>query len=119
MKVLEYKDRSVKVAAVKELIQSAGNQIFAVTFIKRSDGTKRKMSCRRKVRKPSYAKAPTGQVSFKRRDQDDKNNLMTVFDCNCLKYNRQDRLNGRGGWKSLPLDSVTRLKINGEVYKII
>ena len=119
MKILEYKDDRVKVQAVRELIQSAGNQIFAVTFTKRSDGSKRKMSCRRHVQKPSYAKAPSGKISYKRKIQDEKNSLITVFDCNSLRYNRQEKLNGRGNWKSIPLDSITRLKINGEIYKVL
>ena len=119
MKVLEYKDSRIKVAAVRELIQSAGNKIFAVTFIKRSDGSKRKMVCRRHVQKPSYAKVPNGQVSYKRKEQDKKNDLMTVFSCNDLRYNHQDKLNGRGNWKSIPLDSIIRLKINGEIFKIL
>lgn len=119
MKVIRCNNVGVRVEMVKELIQSAGDKLFAVTFIKRSDGSKRKMVCRRKVRKPSYAKSPSGKISYKRRERDERNNLMTVFDCNHLMYNKKDKLSGRGGWKSLPLDSIIRLKVNGEIYKVM
>jgi len=119
MNIVKYVDKRVKVQSVKELIESAGNRIFSVWFVKRSDGSKKKMSCRRKVRSPSYSKAPSGKISYKRKLQDKANNLITVFDCNCLKYNKQDKLNGRGSFKSIPLDGIVRLKINGEIYKII
>jgi len=115
MQIIEKSRVRDRVRAVKSLINSAGNQIFAVSFIAKGTGLLRKMTCRRHVIKPQYTKAPS---SVKRRGNEDKG-LITVYDVNCLKYNEQDRLCGRGGWKSLYLSSVTRIKVGGEIYKIV
>lgn len=45
---------------VRELIKSAGNTIGSVHFLKRKDGTLRKMSYRLHVKNPTVAKAPLG-----------------------------------------------------------
>jgi hypothetical protein len=105
-----------KVKKVREVIKSAGRNIGSVHFIKRSDGHKRRMSFRLHVTKPTYVKSPSGK---KMRHNPAEKNLIVVFDCNCLKYNNKGRLCGRGGYKSIPLDGVTRLKINGEIYKFV
>jgi hypothetical protein len=115
MQVIETKSKREKVRKVKGLIKSAGNQLFAVSFVKRSDGTKRNMVCRSHVRKTQYAGIPSGKRTY----DPQKHDLAILFDMNTLKYSRKDKLNGRGGWKSIPLDSITRIKVGGEIYKII
>jgi len=115
MKELVLKSKRARVSKVRKLIEAAGNQLVAVSFITRGDGTKRKMVFRRRVEKPTYASIPHGHRPYNPKNYD----LLTVFDTNVLKYNRQHRLNGRGGWKSIPLDGITRIKTGGMVYRII
>lgn len=115
MKELKFKNTNQKVREIRKLIQSSGNKLFSIHFIARGTGQKRKMVCRKNVFNPQYASIPNGKKAYDPK----KYNLLTVFDVNTLKYNRRDRLSGRGGWKSIPLDSVTRIKTNGEIYRII
>lgn len=49
-----------QVEGIKELIKSAGNTIGSVHFMKRKDGSLRKMTYRLHVTNPSVAKAPIG-----------------------------------------------------------
>jgi len=119
MKVLEYKDSRIKVAAVRELIQSAGNKIGSIYFRKRSDGSRRRISYRIHVRKPTYAKAPCGKKISYRKSQDADHGLITVFDTNMIRYDAKGRMTGRGGYKSIPLSNVYRIKVGGETYKIL
>lgn len=119
MKVLEFKDRESRVKAVRELIQSAGNKIGSVHFKKRSDGSKRRISYRLRVKKPTYASAPSGKKSFKHRKINEEHDLITVFSTNTVRYNDKGRMNGRGEYRSIPLDGVYRICVNGEIYKIV
>ena len=119
MQVVKVKSVKDKVRKVRSLITLAGNQIGSVHFIKRSDGTKRKMSYRLHVQKPTYASSPTGKRFKQKKAKDSDNNLITVFDTNAVRYNNKSRMCGRGEYKSIPLDGVTRIKVGGEIYKII
>ena len=104
-----------KVRQVKKIIKNVGNKLFAVTFIKRTNGEIRKMVCRKNVFTPQYAKSSNGKKSYNAKDYD----LLTVFDVNSLKYNSKDKLCGRGNWKNIPLDGIIRIKVNGEIYRFI
>lgn len=115
MKVIQIKSEKARVKKVREIIRSAGNSIFAISFIKRSSGKLRKMSCRRHVVKPQYSRKLKENNIRKSNDY----NLLTVFDVNCLKYNKQGKLCGRGGFKSIPLENITRIKSCGQIYKVI
>ena len=118
MKVINVKNVASKVKQVRKLMESAGNQIGNVWFIKRSDGSKRRMSYRLHVEKPTYAPAPkgTGKRHYK---IDRANNQITVFDVNKIRYNRKGCMCGRGDYRTVPLDSVIRVAVGGEIYKII
>jgi hypothetical protein len=115
MKTIVTRSTKQRVRVAKKLIESAGNQIFSVHFITRGDGAMRKMSCRNHVMKPQYAGVPSG----KRQYDPKKYNLAVVFDVNSLRYNRRDKLCGRGSWKSIPMDSITRIKTGGEIYRFV
>jgi hypothetical protein len=119
MKVITVRSLRARVRKVKGLIQSAGNQIGAVHFIKRSDGTKRRMAYRLHVAKPTYAAKPTGKRFKTNRSKDADNLQVTVFDVNHINYNHKDRMSGRGAWRTIPLENVTRIAVGGEIYKII
>jgi hypothetical protein len=114
MKEVMFKTKRDRVRGVKKLIVSVKNQIGSVWFKARGTGKLRKMAYRLRVSHPQYEKVPEGNGIKMRRDCD----LITVFDCNTLRYNRRGMLNGRGGYKSIPLDGVVRLKVGGEIYRI-
>ena len=116
MNIVETKSVREKVSKVKGLIKSAGNQMVGITFVKRSDGSKRKIAGRFRVYKPTYASVPSGK---KMRYSSKEKGLATIFDCNALKYNRKGKLCGRGAWKSFGLESVERFKVNGTIYKFV
>ena len=115
MNTITLTNKRDRIRKVQSLINSAGNKLFAVSFIKK-DGTLRKMVARKHVVQPSYEKKPTGdsKIAYKR-DSD----LITVFDTNLMRYNKKDRINGRGGYRSINLSTVKRLKVNGVIYKIV
>ena len=119
MKKLRIKNQRSKVARVKALMTGIGNLIGSVWFYKRSDGELRKMAYRLHVKEPTYEKKPTGKRFAYKKAIDSKKNLITLFDCNCLRYNSKKRLCGRGGWRSVPLDGVVRLKVGGEIYRFV
>lgn len=116
MEVVKVSGRE-KVKKVKDLIKSAGNNIFAVSFYKKSDGSLRRMACRLHVHKPSYANKPSGK-KFKRSSKDGINNQI-VFDVNKITYNSRGKMNGRGAWRTIPLENITRIKVGGTIYKIV
>lgn len=109
------KNKRDKVRTARRILKMAENQIGNVWFIKRSDGKKRRMSYRLKVTKPTYATIPTG----KGRIDPKEHNLMTVFDCNLVRYNSRGKINGRGDYRSIPLDNVIRISVNGQIYRFV
>jgi hypothetical protein len=119
---------------VKEKIESAENTIGSVHFIKRSDGSLRKMSYRLHVRNPSTASAPKGMKrvckicnksekecgvgpykiigsSIDKKVIDEKNNQMTVLDANKVIRDQSEKVTGRGAWRTVPLDKVVRISM--------
>ena len=115
---LSIKNEGKRVRRVRELIQSAGNKMASVHFVKRSDGKKRKMSFRLHVKEPSYASKPTGKNFLKHKAQDSDNHQITVFDVNLVRYGKKGNMNGRGDWRCIPLENVTRVCVNGQIYRI-
>ena len=102
---------------IRDIIESAGNKIGSVHFIKRSDGSLRKMSYRLHVTNPSIAKKPSGR-DRNRTATNQTNNQMTVFDVN--KAVRKDgKVVGRGAWRTIPLETVTRIVAGGKKYCIL
>jgi hypothetical protein len=118
MKEIVIRSLPERIRKVRSLIESVGNRIGSVHFIKRSDGKKRRMSYRLHVRKPSYARKPEGKRFLKTWTKDSDNLQLTVFDVNKVLYNKNGKMNGRGDWRSIPLENVTRVAVNGEIYRI-
>lgn len=119
MKVIECRDKRARVSKVKKLIMSAGNTIGSVHFVKRSDGTLRKMCYRLHARKPGYAAKPTGKRFKSRLEKNIKVNLLTVLDVNKVRRDKKGKICGRGDWRSVPVDTVKRICVKGEIYKIV
>ena len=111
---------------VGTLLKKAGTKIGSVHFVKRSNGDLRKMCFRLHVTTPSFANKPKGKKAGKsRKAVNKKNNQMTVFDTNkVLRDNAGDIKtdeNGkqqRGAWRTVPLDKVTRICVDGITYTI-
>jgi hypothetical protein len=119
---------------VREWIMGAGNKIGSVHFIKRSNGEMRKISYRLHVKNPSVASIPkglsgedsvsdvkvgNGKKSRKSRKLVDLNNdQMTVFDVNHVVYDSGGNYVGRGGWRTISLEGVTRIVNSGVTYVI-
>lgn len=72
-------------------------QIFSVDFIKRTDGSLRRMVCRLGVKK--HLKG--GDASYNAK----AHNLLTVFDME------------KGGYRSIPVDAVQRLTVHGQTFE--
>ena len=74
----------------------ADGAIFSVEFIKRSDGTLRKMVCRTGVRKHLRG----GKRAYDAKSR----NLLTVFDMEAQ------------GYRSVPVDAIQRLSVGGQTF---
>ena len=120
MKIISEKNEAKRVGIVKRLIESVGQKIGNVHFIKRSTGTKRRMCYKLHVKAPSYANVPKGDKSTKSNSKK-KTDYRTkiVFDTNKLLYNKRGNLVGRGDYRSIPLENVIRISVNGTIYKIM
>jgi len=118
MKEIVLKSLPKRIRKVRSLLESVGHQIGSVHFVKRSDGLKRRMSYRLHVKSPSYAHKPNGKKWQENRAKDSDNLQITVFDVNKIRYDKKGKMNGRGDWRSVPLENVTRIAVNGEIYKI-
>ena len=116
MQEIRIKSVRQRVSRVKKIINGVGDHFFSVHFITRSDGSKRRMSCRKHVIRAQYAPQPKGK---KKRYNPAKYNLMTVLDANAVRYNHKNRICGRGNWKSIPLDSIYRICAEGQIYKFV
>jgi hypothetical protein len=108
---------------IETLLRKAGSKIASVHFRKRGNDELRKMCYRLGVRNPSFASRPKGGTQS-RKDVNKKNTQITVFDVNkvCrdrngkIKYENEKQL--RGAWRTVPLEKVTRICVDGVVYEI-
>jgi hypothetical protein len=91
---------------ITELIRSiAGGTIFGCTFIKRTDGSERTMTCRLGVSPRIDAQAALGDKPPPRYSPLDYG-LLSVYDMN------------KKGYRKIPLENVKRLVIRGTSYEI-
>ena len=74
----------------------ADGAIFSVEFVKRSDGTVRKMVCRTGVGKYLHG----GKAAYEAKSR----NLLTVFDMEAK------------GYRSVPVDAIKRLSVGGQTF---
>ncbi len=84
-------------ANLRNLVSDGG--IFSVEFIKRTDGSLRKMVCRLGVKK--HLKG--GQKAYSTK----AHNLLTVFDME------------NKGYRSIPVDAIQRLCVNGQTFSFV
>jgi hypothetical protein len=114
---------NAKPAEIEALLRKAGSKIASVHFKKRSNNELRKMCYRLGVTNPSAASRPKGG-NASRKTVNKKNKQITVFDVNKVCRDRQGNIkyeNGkqlRGAWRTVPLEKVTRVCVDGVVYEI-
>ena len=115
--------KDVKPSEVEQLLRQAGSKIASVHFKKRFNNVLRKMCYRLNVKNPKSATIPKGNSD--RKDVNKKNSQMTVFDVNKVVKDRDGNIkldeNGkrmRGAWRTVPLENVTRICVDGVVYEI-
>ena len=89
-----------------------------------SNNELRKMCYRLGVRNPTSASRPKGG-SQNRKAINKKNKQMTVFDVNKVCRDRQGNIKYdddgkqlRGAWRTVPLENVIRVCVDGVVYQI-
>jgi len=101
---------------VRQIMESVGSKIGNVHFVKRSNGELRKMSYRLGVRSPKHLPSPSGNGNRKNDDAD--KDLITVYSTNDVIKDKEGNIIGRGAYKRIPLNGVTRIVANGKVYEI-
>jgi len=112
------------VNSIKSLLKKAGTKIGSVHFHKRSDKSLRKMCYRLHVTNPTHASRPKGS-SQSRKEINTRNNQITVFDVNKVCRDRSGNIKRdedgklmRGAWRTVPLENVTRICVDGVTYLI-
>ena len=118
MKVVDVCRPCNKNRMVKSLLMSVGNKIGSVHFKSRTSGKVKRMAFRLHVTNPTYAKKPKGKKFMERKSRDAEKNLLTVFSTNSLRYDKDGKLCGRGDYRSIPLEGVFRVKVNGVIHRI-
>lgn len=113
---------------IRGLIKSVGNTIGSVHFLKRTDGSLRKMSYRLHVVEPSFVAGPKGGNSggyisvgkkrVNRKEVNIKNKQVTVFDCNKVIKGEDGKVIGRGAYRTVPLENVVQITAKGVKYII-
>ena len=120
-KTVRTKTLPARINKVRDIIRSADNTIGSVHFTKRGGG-ERKMAFRLHVTNPSVARAPKSlstDRNLTKRLKDLKNLQLTVFDVNKVNRDKDGQIIGRGAWRTVPLENVTRICVKGTVYNII
>jgi hypothetical protein len=117
---------------IRDAIEQAGTTIGSVHFNKRSSGKLRKMSYRLHVTNPSTAQKPKEikrkcfrcvsfcSIPIKRSKKiiDSDNDQITVLDANKVVRDGNGNVIGRGAWRTIPLENVTRISNRGTTYTI-
>jgi len=118
MQIINTKSNAARARKIKKAILSAGNSIGSVTFVKRSDGSMRRMTYRLHCANPSFAKKPTSKGHLKAVARDSDNMQMTVLDVNHAIHNKKGHIVGRGAWKCVPLENVVRVAARGKIFRV-
>jgi len=102
-----------------EMIRQSGGKLFSVEFIKRKDGSRRRMVARTGVRKGVTGEGP----KFNPADH----YLLTVHEFVTQPETTRDAASGQfigGGnmatqFRSVPIDGIVRLRIAGTTYNVV
>lgn len=93
------------------LMRTSGGRIFSVSFIKRSNGARRRM-----IGRMGVTQGVTGEgKKFNDRDHD----LVTVFELVGAGQNAQGRhANGGKQFRHVPIEGIESLRIAGTEYEV-
>ena len=94
------------------LIKGSGGKLFSVTFIKRKDRSRRRMTARMGVKK-----GVTGEgLAFNPADHD----LLTVHEFVTAPARERGRVrNLETQWRSIPIEGIVTLKVGGKTFEVI
>ena len=97
---------------LREFLRSTSGRMMHVSFVKRSTGEVREMTCRTGVKKHLVdPEAPPDPVLV---EQDKRCALLRVFDINAI-----DRKTGRkGAYRMIALDGLKSIKAGGEKFDV-
>lgn len=104
--------------AAESMIRQSGGKLFSVTFIKRSNGARRRMTARLGV-----TQGVTGAgKAFNERDHD----LITVHefvtDPRSIQRDEKGRIQGgtlvAGQFRHVPVEGIINLKLGGQEYEV-
>lgn len=111
---------------IRDIMERTGSRIGNVHFVKRSDGSLRKMCYRLHVSRPQYGPAPSSFTSKGKRVVDVMNNQMTVYDVNKVLRDSDGNIirtesgkTCRGAYRTVPLEKVKRIVADGIIYEIL
>lgn len=100
--------------SVAELIYSAENKFFGMTYIK-ADGSLRNAVCRLHVSNPTHCQKP-GEGKYKGQSAEEalkKNNNIKYFDVTV------ENETGKGAFRTAKIDRIQTVTVNGEKYEVI
>jgi hypothetical protein len=112
--------QTINVHQAAEMIRHSNGKLFSVTFVKRKDGSRRRMTARTGVRK-----GVTGEgQKFNPADHD----LLVVHEFVSLRDETPRRDTRKGlltpvrcietQFRSVPIEGIVRLKIAGQVFEV-
>ncbi len=99
---------------VTDLIDTFGNKIFSVSFVKKTNGEDRQMQCRRHVKVGVKGIIPVGV----RKEEDKRNAVLTVYDMQKITDFTNEKQK-RGAFRRINLETVYRIKCQNTVYNVI
>ncbi len=105
------------ITTIRALLKSAGTNIGSVYFIKKEDGSLRKMCYRLHVKNPKSSPFKT-EINKDKQKTNKEKGLITVYDVNKVVRNCYGEKTGRGQWRTLYLKNVTRIVADGVQYII-
>jgi hypothetical protein len=93
--------KTITKSKAAHLIETSGGKLFGVTFIKRSDGSRRRMTARRGVMKGVNGTGKSFSATA--------HGLLTVCEFT----------GGYSQFRHIPIEGIQYLKIRGEAFQVI
>lgn len=101
------------IGRLRAFLRATKGKMMHVSFIKRSTGELREMTCRTGVRK--HKVDPTSEPDPLMIKQDKKHGLLRVFDINAEDKKRPGQ---KGAYRMIALDGLRSIKAGGEEFLV-
>lgn len=88
------------------LINYSGGELVSIVFVKRSNGTMRKLTGRKKV----TAHLKGGEMKYDAQSKD----LIKIFDMGVAAKNEEHD----PGYRTIPIEGIVRFRLDGIVYEV-